>query len=233
MIKNLKKDLAKIASPQKARLLQGFFKTAKGQYGEGDVFLGIIVPHTRSIAKKYSAMPLSDVRKLLYSRIHEERLAAIFILLEKYKTEKELIFWFYVKNAKQVNNWDLVDASAPGIVGKFLIDKDKKILRKLAVSKNLWERRISIVATYEFIRNKKYSETFAITKLLLNDSHDLIHKAAGWMLREVGKKDEARLEDFLKKHSAFMPRTMLRYAIERFEEGKRKNFLSVKYNRKI
>jgi 3-methyladenine DNA glycosylase AlkD len=230
MLKEIKSDLKKLADHEKAKILQGFFKTGKGEYGEGDIFLGIRVGDTRAVAKKYKDMPLSEIKELLKSKIHEHRQVALFILIEKYKKAdekgKKKIYDFYWKNSKKVNNWDLVDLSADKIVGDYLFDKDKKLLYKLARSKNLWEKRISIIATFHFIKNGKFDDTLRISKILLNDEHDLIHKAVGWMLREIGKRDQKVEEKFLKKHYKKMPRTMLRYAIERFDDKKRKFYMS-------
>lgn len=227
-------ELKKAGNPEQAKLLQRFFKTGKGEYGEGDVFLGIKVPVQRSIAKKYIGLSLPKLQELLESKIHEERLVSLLILVEKYKKSTELdkanIFNFYIKNAKRVNNWDLVDLSAHRIVGEFLLDKDKKILYNLAESNNLWERRISIISTFAFIKNNKFEDSFRLGQILLKDKHDLIHKAVGWMLREIGKKDVEVLEKFLEKNYKEMPRTMLRYAIEKFPENKRKAYLEGKYD---
>jgi 3-methyladenine DNA glycosylase AlkD len=229
MLEELKKELEEIGNPESAKIAQRFFKTGKGQYGEGDVFLGIRVPVQREIAKKYSGLGLYKLQELMKSKIHEHRLVSLIILTEKYKNrdkeEKGNIFNFYLKNIKNINNWDLVDLSAPNIVGDFLFDKKKNILYELAISKNIWERRIAIISTFDFIRKGEFADTLIIAKLLLNDKHDLIHKAVGWMLREIGKKDIIVLEDFLKKHYKEMPRTMLRYSIERFDEERRKAYL--------
>lgn len=224
-------DLQSLANPQKAKILQGFFKTGPGQYGEGDIFLGIIVPEQRKVAKKHIDLSLPEIQNLLDSKIHEYRLTALFILVDKYKKAdhngKKEIVNFYLKNASEnnINNWDLVDLSAPNIVGDFLLDNDRKILYNLAKSKDLWEKRIAILSTFAFIRKGDFSDTLKISEILLNDKHDLIHKAVGWMLREVGKKDQKVLEEFLDKHCRVMPRTMLRYAIEKFDEEKRKTYL--------
>jgi 3-methyladenine DNA glycosylase AlkD len=229
MLSNLILELQNLANPEQAKILQKFFKTSKGEYGEGDIFLGIKVPVQRQIAKKYFGLGLIKIKKLLDSLIHEHRLIALLILIEKYnksyEENKGNIFNFYLKNTKNINNWDLVDLSAPKIVGNFLFDKDKKILYNLAKSKNLWEKRIAIVSTFAFIKKQEFKDTLTISELLLKDKHDLIHKAVGWMLREVGKKDEEILENFLKQNYNQMPRTMLRYSIEKFEEGKRKKYL--------
>ena len=228
-IENIQKDLKKLANPEKAKILQGFFKTGKGQYGEDDIFLGIVVPEQRKVAKKYSNLNLGEIKKLLSSKIHEHRLVSLFILANQYqkadKQTKKKIFNFYLKNAKNINNWDLVDLSAPNIVGDYLLNKDKSILYKLAKSKNIWEKRIAIMATFSFIRNNGFDATLKISEILLEDEHDLIHKAVGWMLRELGKRNQAIEEKFLKKYYKKMPRTMLRYAIERFSENKRKSYL--------
>ncbi len=230
MLTKLKQELQNLANPAKARILSGFFKTGKGEYGEGDVFLGITGPKQREIAKRYVDIKFNELNELLESRIHEHRQVALFILVEQYKkannAAKKQIFDFYFRNTKGINNWDLVDLSAYKIVGDYLFDKDKLILYKLAKSDNLWERRISIVSTFHFIKNNKFEDTFRIAEILLNDKHDLLHKAVGWMLREVGKKNQAAEEKFLRKHCRKMPRTMLRYAIERFDEKKRAYYLS-------
>lgn len=224
---SLKKDLFRLRNPEKARALQRFFKTGKGEYGEGDIFLGIVVPEQRVVAKKYPDLSLNDLQELLNSKIHEYRLTALFILVAKYKkTEnKKEIVDFYLKNTRNINNWDLVDLSAPKILGEYLIDRDRKILYKLARSKNLWERRISILATFIFIKDGDFSDSLKTAEILIKDDHDLIHKAVGWMLREVGKRDLKTEEIFLKKYYKRMPRVMLRYAIEKFPDSKRRRFL--------
>ena len=223
----LKSDLNNLANPDQAKILQGFFKTGKGQYGEGDIFLGVKVPQTRQIAKKYSDLPLNEISQLLNSKLHEERLAALLILVNNFqKNPSKELFDFYLANTKNINNWDLVDLTAHKIVGAYLEDKPREILYKLARSSSLWERRIAIISTFHFIRDNDFKDSLALAEILLNDSHDLMHKAVGWMLREIGKRDQSLLENFLKKHYKKMPRTMLRYAIERFEEGKRKNYLN-------
>ena len=217
------------ANPEKAKVLQRFFKTGKGEYGEGDIFLGITVPEQRKIAKKFLDLELDEIQKILNSKIHEKRLITLLILIEKYKKAdekgKEKIFNFYLKNTKNINNWDLVDLSAPNIIGDFLLDKDRKILYKLAKSEDLWERRISILATLAFIRKNQFQDTLKISEILLHDKHDLIHKAVGWMLRETGKRNKEIEEEFLRIWRKKMPRTMLRYAIEKFPEEERKRFL--------
>ncbi len=228
-VAQLKKDLLAEVKPGKKAALERFFKTGKGQYGEGDVFLGVMVPEQRKVAKKYSELSLKGIKTLLYSKIHEHRLVSLFILIDKYKRSdekgKKEIYNFYLKNTKQVNNWDLVDLSAHKIVGDYLLDKDRKILYKLVKSKNLWERRISIISTFAFTDKKDFKDAIKICEILLKDKHDLIHKATGWVLREIGKKDQKVLEGFLKKYNKVMPRTMLRYSIERLSEAKRKFYM--------
>lgn len=226
----IRKELGKLGDPEQAKNLQRFFKTGKGEYGEGDVFLGIKVGPQRSVARKYSeTLSISDAEKLLKSKIHEHRLVALLVLIEKYKKAdekgKKEIYEFYLKNTNRINNWDLVDLSAANIVGDYLIDKNKDVLYKLAKSENLWERRIAIISTHAFIMENMFDDTLKLSELLLDDKHDLIHKAVGWMLREVGKRDQRAEERFLKKHCRKMPRTMLRYAIERFPERKRKSYM--------
>jgi len=226
-MRRLKRDLRKSSDKVKAKILQGFFKTGKGQYGEGDVFLGVGVPVQRRIARSAAErISFDEVKVLLKSRIHEERLIGLLILVEKYREEPKKVYDFYLKNIAGINNWDLVDLSAPKIVGDYLLGKkDRKILLKLARSKNLWERRIAIVSCYAFIREGQFKDVLKISKLLLGDKHDLIHKAVGWMLREVGKRDKKVLEGFLEENYSGLPRTTLRYAIERFGERERKRWL--------
>lgn len=225
----LKKELKESSNSKQAKILQRFFKTGKGEYGEGDIFLGVKVPDQRKMAGNFRELSLENLEKLLNSKIHEHRMTALFILIKKYKKvnsqEKKIIFDFYLKNIKNINNWDLVDISAPKIIGDYLLEKPKKILCQFAKSKNLWKRRIAIISTHTFIRNNKFDDTLRISKILLTDKHDLIHKAVGWMLREAGKRDQKIEEEFLKKHYSKMPRTMLRYAIEKFDEKKRKFYL--------
>ena len=231
-IDEVRKELKSKASPETAKNLQRFFKTGPGEYGEGDIFLGLKVGGSREIAKKYQDLSLKETEKLLHSKIHEERLVALLILIHKFQTDKEdlkeKIFKLYLKNTKYINNWDLVDLSAHKIIGEYLRDKSKKILYKLAKSENLWERRIAVLSTFHFIANNEFKESLKISKLLLKDKHDLIHKAVGWMLREIGKRSLVTEEKFLKTHYKKMPRTMLRYAIERFPEKKRQAYLKGK-----
>ena len=229
---HLKQTLLKYSNKEKAAFFPTFFKTGKGQYGEGDQFIGVTVPDQRKIAKQYVALPLQEIQTLLTSKIHEHRLTALLILVLQFQkangVAQKMITDFYLINTKYVNNWDLVDSSADKILGEYLHDKDTRILSELARSNNIWERRIAIIATFSFIKQGKFEDTIKIAQLLLQDKHDLIHKAVGWMLREVGKKDQAILEKFLSKHAKTMPRTMLRYAIERFSEEKRKQYLTVR-----
>lgn len=230
----LKSEIKSLSNAKQAKLLQRYFKTGKGEYGEGDVFLGLKVPQVRKIAIKHKDLPLEDIETLLKSTIHEERLCALLILVhnfEKNPDKRQEIFKIYIKNTLYINNWDLVDLSSPNIFGRFIFNAGKSnpvyggILFRFAHSNNLWEKRIAIISTVYFIRNHRFDETLEISELLMNDKHDLIHKAVGWMLREVGKKDQKVEEDFLKKHYKQMPRTMLRYAIEKFPEEKRKMYL--------
>lgn len=230
MLIQLKADMETLADPEKAAILSRFFKTGKGQYGEGDIFLGVMVPGQRRIAKKYETLSLKDIRKLLSSKIHEHRLVALIILVNQYKKgdehDRDKIVDFYLRYSKYINNWDLVDLSAPNIPGEYLLNKDRAVLYRLARSKNLWERRIAIMSTFAFIRKNDFEDALRISVLLLHDDHDLIHKAVGWMLREVGKRDFKAEEDFLKEHYRVMPRTMLRYAVERFDQTKKRLFMN-------
>lgn len=230
ILDDLRKDLSLYASPQKAEVLKRFFKTGKGQYGEGDIFLGVQVPDSRKIVRKYANIPLDNTLNLLRSKIHEERLIALLIMVEKTKWakmfERETLFKKYLENTLYINNWDLVDLSAEKIVGSYLFEKPKDILYSLAASENLWERRIAVMATFDFIKKGFYEDTLKLAKILLNDRHDLIHKAVGWMLREIGKRcSQEVLEQFLLANYKQMPRTMLRYAIERLQEDLRLQYL--------
>ncbi|BCK88252.1 hypothetical protein MIZ01_2054 [Sideroxyarcus emersonii] len=223
------KELRALASPETAAILQRFFKTAPGQYGEGDVFLGIKVPPMRALAKHHTDTDLATISTLLHSRYHEERLFALLLLMQFYRRRQDqdqvAAYDLYLAHTHRINNWDLVDVSAPHIVGRHLQDRPRKVLYRLAGSASLWEKRIAIVATFHFIRLHDFTDTLRIAEMLLQDEHDLLHKATGWMLREVGKRDMAAEESFLKRHYRDMPRTMLRYAIERFPEPARKNYL--------
>ena len=228
-VTELRMKIKSLASPDISKTMQWFFKTGKGDYGEGDIFVGLKVPTQRKLAREFNHLKLSELKILLGSKVHEERLISLFILVDKYEKgddrDKDQIFSFYLKNIKRINNWDLVDLSAPKIIGKHLLKKDRSILFNFALSKNLWERRIAILSTFEFVRNNDFETTLKIAETLLNDKHDLIHKAVGWMLREVGKRDLTIEENFLKLHYKKMPRTMLRYSIEKFPESKRKKYL--------
>ena len=228
-IKQIKKRLKQLANKEKAKILQRFFKTGPGEYGEGDVFIGVKVPDLRKVAKDFRDIAIKDVTILLESAIHEERLLALLILVSKYvkgnETTKKEIYKLYLNKTKYINNWDLVDVTAQHIVGDYLMDKNKEPLYNLSKSKDLWERRIAVMATFYFIRHEKYEETLKIAKVLISDKEDLIHKAVGWMLREIGKRNMVIEETFLKQHYKEMPRTMLRYAIEKFPEPKRQQYL--------
>jgi 3-methyladenine DNA glycosylase AlkD len=230
MLNQIKSELSNLSDPHRAENSSRFFKTGKGQYGEGDLFIGITVPEQRKIAKEFANLTLDDLQELLNSKIHEHRFTALVILISKYRkakeTGKEEIFVFYLNNTKNINNWDLVDLSAPRIVGDYLLNKKRSVLYELAKSNSLWERRISILSTFAFIDNNDFEEALNISELLLHDEHDLIHKAVGWALREIGKRDQNVEEQFLAKHHLYMPRTMLRYAIEKFDEKKRKKYLT-------
>ena len=228
-VADIKNEMRKLANKIIAEHSQRFFKTGKGQYGEGDIFLGIRVPVLRKIAKKFRRISLAEVSKLLESKFHEERLLSILMLVNLFKSgdedDQELIYELYLDKTKFINNWDIVDISAGNIVGAFLFEKDKAPLYRLVFSENLWERRIAIVATFYFIRNDEFDDTLKIAEILFTDKEDLIHKAVGWMLREVGKRVIEIEEEFLEEHYLKMPRTMLRYAIERFPETRRKMYL--------
>lgn len=230
MIKELQNNLAKAANTEKAVFLQRFFKAGKGEYAEGDVLIGVTVPATRKIVRQFHSMPLIEVQELLRSPIHEHRLAALFILVWQYEHSsapvQKRIYQLYLRSTKYVNNWDLVDSSAPYIVGGYLLNqKDRSILDKLAMSGNLWKQRIALLATYQFIKQKQFNDTLRLAALLLHHKHDLIHKAIGWMLREVGNRDMTVEEKFLKSYYKTMPRTALRYAIEKFPYAKRQKYL--------
>ena len=226
---DIRKRLRELEDKNKAETLRRFFKTGPGEYAEGDRFLGIQVPQLRKLSKECGDMALGEVEGLLKSSFHEHRFLALLILIRKYhsggEAEKRRIFSLYLKNTPWINNWDLVDLSAPNIVGDFLLERSRAPLYRLARSAALWERRTAIVATFRFIRDQGFDDTFRIAKILLSDREDLIHKAVGWMLREVGKRDPSAEERFLRTHYKHMPRTMLRYAIERFPAGQRQLFM--------
>jgi 3-methyladenine DNA glycosylase AlkD len=225
----LRRRLRSFASSEKASLLGRYFKTGPGQYGEGDQFLGVMVPQTRRVAKEFRELPLAEVEALLCSPWHEERFCALLLLVHRFErgdaADRRKVFDLYLGNTAHINSWDLVDVSAPRIVGAFLQDRSRARLYRLAKSKLLWERRIAILATAHFIGRSDFADTLALSELLLDDDHDLMHKAVGWMLREVGKRDVGVLEAFLEAHGARMARTALRYAIEKFPEAKRRRFL--------
>ena len=225
----ISKELLKLSSPAKAEASSWFFKTSKGQYGHGDVFIGITVPEMRKIARKFKDLPLSEIKKLLSSKVHEHRFTALEILVFQFESadskSRAKLVRFYLANKKFVNNWDLVDTSAKYILGMYLLNTDRKVLYKLVTSENIWDRRIAIVATHAFIDQNDFADTLRLSEMLLNDTHDLIHKATGWMLREVGKHSPLVLKKFLNRHAHKMPRTMLRYAIEKFSETERKKYL--------
>jgi 3-methyladenine DNA glycosylase AlkD len=232
MLREIKRKLRELANPERGKVSLGYFKTRPGEYGAGDRFLGNTVPDLRKVAKAYRDLSKEETLELLHSPIHEERLLALLILNLQFEkgTEprRKEIHRLYVNNIKWINNWDLVDSSAPLLIGTYLLDKDPKILEKLVASKNLWERRTAIIATLAFIKQNKYDLTLRIATKLLKDQEDLIHKGTGWMLREVGNRAPDVLEKFLDQNASNMPRTMLRYAIEKFDETKRKAYLSRK-----
>lgn len=232
MINQIKKDLANSADEKKAILLQRYFKTGPGEYAEGDVFLGVTVPQTRKIVRQYREMPLSQVRQLLKSPIHEHRQAALFILVWQFESRPEgrgKIYKLYLAHTKYINNWDLVDSSAPQIVGGYLLSQaDRSILDTLATSGDLWKQRIAMLATSSFIKQNDFSDALRMAELLLAHPHDLIHKAVGWMLREIGNRDLTVEEAFLRKHYKTMPRTALRYALEKFSPERRRQYLQRK-----
>jgi 3-methyladenine DNA glycosylase AlkD len=221
----LKKEIRKLSDPERAKNLARFFKTGKGDYGQGDKFVGLTMPQIRELARAYQLLSISDLEKLARSAVHEERMLALIVMTMRYTKEKDKFYKLYLKNRKYINNWDLVDVTCTRIIGDYLLDKPRDILYVFARSKNLWEKRIAIIATAMFIKNGDYKDTLKIAEILLKDQHDLIHKAVGWMLREVGKKDVEVEKKFLDKYYRIMPRTMLRYAIEKFPEHERKKYL--------
>ena len=221
--------LQSFANSNKAKDLQRFFKTAPGEYAEGDKFLGIVVPILRSAVKMYwDTVDINNIQELLDSPIHEFRLVGLLIMVKKFSNNPKEIYNLYLKNTKNINNWDLVDLSAPNIVGQYLLDKPHDILFKLVKSKSIWERRISVLSTFVFIKNNNFNDSLKIATILLSDSHDLIHKAVGWMLREIGKKDLKVLLNFLDENTSKMSRTTLRYAIEKLPESQRQHYLKLK-----
>ena len=226
---DVQKRLRSLGDPQAAKASARYFKTGSGQYGEGDVFLGLRASVMHGLAKEYHALPIDELTVLLRSPIHEDRLLALLILVRRVaradKATKKQVYKLYLAHTRYINNWDLVDASAREIVGGYLADKSRKPLDRLAGSKSLWERRISIIATHHFIRQDDFADTIRIAERLLTDREDLIHKAVGWMLREVGKRHEPTLQMFLRRHGKTMPRTALRYAIERFPTEVRRAYV--------
>lgn len=226
--------LKSLASPVAARAATRFFKTGPGEYGEGDTFIGVNVPTLRTVSRSFRALPLDEIRALLDSPVHEERHLSLLVLVLQVakgdEAHRKRAFDLYLGNTQFINNWDLVDCSAPQVVGGYLMTKPKKPMYTLAKSESLWERRIAVVSTQHFIRHREFHDTLAISELLLGDKEDLIHKAAGWMLREVGQKDQSALDGFLEEHAANMPRTMLRYAIEKFPPDRRRAYLQKKAN---
>ncbi|MBK5721192.1 DNA alkylation repair protein [Dysgonomonas sp. Marseille-P4677] len=223
------KELETYSTPEKKEFLPYFFKTGKGQYGEGDKFIGVIVPDTRKVARKYKDISYNEITKLLDNEYHECRLCALLMLVERFKKTKgdarKEIFDFYLSKTTRINNWDLVDLSAKDIVGEYLIDKDRSILYRLAESTLLWDQRIAILSTFAFIKKGDLDDIFALSQKLLDHKHDLMHKAIGWMLREAGKKDKDRLCRFLDIYNKKMPRTMLRYSIEKFTPEERAHYM--------
>ncbi len=230
-LKQFRTSLREQASPEVAAVSRGFFKTGPGEYGEGDKFLGLTVPKLRTLSKQSDALSEEEMIALLRSVWHEERLVALIIMVRRFEKAKRddatraRLVKLYLANTVHINNWDLVDTSAPQLLGIWLLTKERVILDKLARSKNLWERRIAVVTTLSFIRSGEFEDTLRLARGLMRDKHDLMHKACGWMLREVGKRDQAVLVQFLKEHATEMPRTMLRYAIEHFPEAVRKRYL--------
>ncbi len=226
---SITKRLSKAGSKEQAAISRRFFKTGPGEYGEGDIFIGIKVPVLRKLVKEYPDLSLRDIKTLLRSKYHEERLLSLFIMVDQFskgdQKKKKSIYALYLKSTGFINNWDLVDASAHHIVGPYLRDKNKAPLYELAQSEILWERRIAIMSTFHFIKKGEFSETLKIAETLLADREDLIHKAVGWMLREIGKRQLQIEENFLQVHYRQMPRTMLRYAIEKFPQAQRQRYL--------
>ena len=226
---DVRADLRALENPADAAFLQRFFKTGPGEYGEGDRFAGIRVPQLRALAKKHAELSLADTAELLRSPVHEHRLLALLLMVHRYRrgtaTEREAVYRAYLASTAYVNNWDLVDASAEHIVGAELVDRERAPLFTLAKSDSVWERRIAIMATFHLIKRGEFGPTLRVAEILLHDRHDLIQKAVGWMLREIGKRDRATEEEFLRRHCREMPRTMLRYAIERFPNELRRRYM--------
>jgi 3-methyladenine DNA glycosylase AlkD len=233
-LQQIRKRLRQLANPERAKVSLRYFKTAPGQYGAGDQFIGNTVPDLRKLSRENQNLAWQEVLELLHSPIHEERALALLILNLQFRPaseqERTAIHRLYLKNTAWINNWDLVDSSAEIIVGEYLLDKDVDLLHRLADSKSLWERRIAMIAGFAFVKRQRFDVPISIAKQLMRDTEDLIHKAAGWMLREIGKRDLTTLQNFLNRHAAFMPRTMLRYAIEKFPEQDRQKYLSLYKN---
>jgi len=229
-LEQIQKQLERLADSKRAAISIKFFKTGRGEYGEGDLFRGIRVPELRRLARTHAVLSLSRTETLLKSGFHEDRLLALLILVRVYSKGNEdvrqEVFDLYLRNMAFINNWDLVDCSAEYIIGPHISNRSKALLQKMARSNDLWERRIAVLATFHYIKSGRFDHTFQIAKLLLNDKADLIHKAVGWMLREIGKRDQSAEETFLKRHYRKMPRTMLRYAIERFPQARRRAYLN-------
>lgn len=228
----LRNELNALADAEQAQHLQRFFKTGQGEYGEGDRFLGIRVPKQRELVKRYRAqLSVADVEQLLHSAFHEHRLSALLLWVQQYQggnaAQRDAVYAAYLANTAWINNWDLIDSTAHHIVGEHLQERPRAVLYQLAESADLWQRRIAIISTFRFIKNHDFTETLQIAERLLNDQQDLIHKATGWMLREVGKREQAVEEAFLQQHAATMPRTMLRYAIEKFSSAQRRYYLQM------
>lgn len=225
-------ELNGLENPADAQFLQRFFKTGKGEYGEGDIFIGLRVPTTRQVSKKYKDLPIDELEKLLESPIHEHRLAAVIIMRHQMERANSVLrkslYDMYLRRTDRINNWDIIDISCHKIVGGYLEEKNRAILYKLARFKQMWERRIAIVSTAHFISKNELDDTFKLAEILMKDKKDLMHKATGWMLREAGKKDEARLKEFLDKYASTMPRTMLRYSLERLHPADRAHYMKLK-----
>lgn len=230
MLDDLRRDLRAAAEPDRVPQLERYFQAFPGGYGEGDEFLGVRVPAARAVARRHAALPLDAAADLLRSPVHDERLVALLILARRAERgdedERRVVLELYLANTSHINNWDLVDTSAPSVVGGWVLDHDEALLDALAGSDDLWERRIAIIATQRLIRADELDATFRLTERLMPDRHDLIHKACGWMLREAGKRDEPRLVAFVETHAAEMPRTMLRYAIERLPAEERSRLMA-------
>ena len=226
-VSELKLELENISSTEKRAAYQWFFKTGKGDYGEGDSFIGVTMPELHKAAKKYKNLEFNEIRELLKSPIHEHRMVGLLILVLRYEKQKKEVFEFYLENVEAANNWDLIDVTAPKVIGKYLLEnpKEKDLLYNFANSSDLWKKRISIISTMTFIKNNQFEDAIKISEILIKDEHDLIHKAVGWMLREIGKKDEVKLKEFLNKHIREMSRTTLRYSIEKLDSEERLRYL--------